>query len=854
VLSVTEDEARKRAELLTDIAYDVFLDLAATPARSRTRATFRCRRPGAETFAQLGLATAGEIRLNGQPLPPPDGERVRLTGLAAANVLIAEGTIGDVGGMDPGLIRFTDPADGAGYVIADGYPDEAARLFCCFDQPSLPCALTLSVRVPPGWRCLGNGEARADGEGLWHFGTVTGMRPHLLTVCAGPYHQVWAGSAGHGVPVRVWRRASLPDQDEALERFGGLAARAIGHYESTLGTPCPYPGYDIVFAPELTALAGTVPGLMSVSETLLSRMADPDDDLVTTVCAHEVAHLWFGCHVTMRWWDDLWLDEALATYLSAEFTGGWAAFAYRDKARAYRADELPGRLPVSSPVASSALALSRPDALTYAKGAAVIRQLGALIGADALRTGMREYLGRFAGSCGTLADLVACWSRASGRDLAGWADTWLRSDGAPALLGSLAAGRRHEVTDHETAGSETAGPEAAAGGLLVITQDPPRPQLIRIGLYDRAPAGRGLRRRELIEAELAGAALAGAELAGGRTVVPVPPGQAVAAAVVANDGDLGYARLAFDERSWQALADAALELDDPVTEAVCWNAAWQLVTGGRLAAAAFAGLVTRRLADGQAGLPAAGAEVLLDRAVSCADSYAPADLRAGLREQLAECALDAARRAAPGSPAQRTLAAAFAASAHRDDQLGLLAAWLDGSGLPGGLTLDADLRARVLSALSAGWLARQSDIDALPGLDPASGEIHRATCLAMRPDPAAKEEAWTAVLSGVADGRLAEASALGLWVAGQEQLMAGYRDRYFGEALDALAGMGSWAQERLGRLLFPSTLRDAATEQAAQAVLAGRDLPADLRSAVAEQAAVTREVMAARRSGVTRAS
>lgn len=793
MLSVTESEAQDRAELLTHIAYDVALDLTTTPARS----------------------------LNGQPLPPPAGERVRLPGLAAENVLVAEGTIADVGGMDPGLIRFTDPADGAEYVIADGYPDEAARLFCCFDQPSLPCALTLTVRVPPGWRCLGNGDA-PDDDGVWRFGAVTGMRPHLLTVCAGPYQQVCAGSGGPDVVVRAWRRASLPQWDEALQRFAETAVRAIEHYETTLGTPCPYPGYDIVFVPELTALASTVPGLMSVSETMLARMADPDDDFVTAVCAHEVAHLWFGSHVTMRWWDDLWLDEALATYLSTEFTGGWAEFGYREKSRAYRADELPARLPVASPVASSALALSRPAALTYSKGAAVIRQLGALIGDQALRAGMRDYLARFAGGCGTLADLVGCWSRASERDLAGWADTWLRSEGAPTLRASFAAG---------------------PGGSLVITQDPPRPQLVRIGLYDRAATGQGLRRRQLVEAELAGE----------RTVVPVPPGRTDAApdAVVANDGDLGYARVTFDERSWQALASAALEVDDPVTEAVCWNAVWQLVTRAHLAAASFADLVIRRLAHGQAGLPATGAEVLLDRAVSCADVYAPADHRAGLRDRIAQSALAAARRAAPESPIQRLLATAFAASAQRDDQLDLLTAWLDGNDAPDGLAVDADLRARVLFTLSARGRARPSDIDALPELDPATGAVHRATCLAMRPDPAAKEEAWTAVISGATTGRLAEASALGLWVAGQEQLMAGYRSRYFDEALDALAGMGSGAQERLGRLLFPSTLCDAATVAAAQAVLVGRALPDDLRNAVAEQAAVMREVIASREGSST---
>jgi aminopeptidase N len=818
VLSVTQGEAHERAELLTDVRYDIFLDLAAAPARSQTSVRFGCRQPGADTFAQLDLAATTEVRLNGQPLPPPDGGRVRLTGLAAENVLVADGVIADVGGLDPGMIRFTDPADGASYVIADGFPDQAARLFCCFDQPGLPCAVTLRVRVPPGWHPLGNSQAHDGGDGVWHFGTVTGMRPHLFIVCAGPYQQIWA-SGGPGVAVRAWRRAALWQWDDALKRFAETAVRALRHYEKALGTPCPYPGYDIVVVPELTSAAGCVPGLMCVSETLLARMADPDDDFVTTACAHEVAHLWFGSHVTLRWWDDLWLDEALATYLSTEFTGGWAGFGYREKARAYQADELPGRLPVSSPVDSSAQAQSRFTALTYYKGAAVIRQLSALIGTDALHAGMRDFLARFAGSSATSQDLVACWSRASGRDLTGWADTWLRSTGAPTLGAEFAAG-------------------AGSGASLVVTQDPPRPQLVAIGLYDRPRGGTRLRRRQLVQVELDQE----------RTAVPVTlgPGEAVPDLVVVNDGDLGYARISFDERSWQTLAAAALEMDDPVTEAVCWTAAWQLVTSARLPAASFADVVMRRLADGRAGLPLAGAEVLLGRAVSCADVYAPAGHRAALREQIADAALAAMARARPGSPIQRTLAAAFTASAHRGDQLDLLIAWLDGNQAPGALAVDGDLRARALFTLSARGRARQADIDALPALDRANGAQNRARCLATRPDPRAKEEAWTSVISGAVTGRLAEATAQGIWVAGQEQLMAGYRSRYFGEALPALAGMSSWPQERLGRLLFPSTLCDAATVAAAQAALASKTLPGDLRDAVAEQTAITRQAIASR--------
>ena len=237
-----------------------------------------------------------------------------------------------------------------------------------------------------------------------------------------------------------------------------------------------------------------------------------------------MAHLWFGCHVSSRWWDDLWQDEAMASYVSYAAIGdAWPAFCYREKARAYQADALPGRQPVSSPVASAADAMFRQVALTYSKGAAVIRQLAALIGDEALRTGLTDFMRRFGGGSAGLDDLIACWSRSSGRDLRGWAQEWLRTEGASTLRASV-----------------TAGPDGTIGS-LAVEQDQPRTHRLGIGLYERSAAGPGstLRRRRLISAEISGA----------RCEVPVPAGEPVPDAVVLNDGDLTYAEISFDPAS-----------------------------------------------------------------------------------------------------------------------------------------------------------------------------------------------------------------------------------------------------------------------------------------------------------------
>jgi aminopeptidase N len=282
-----------------------------------------------------------------------------------------------------------------------------------------------------------------------------------------------------------------------------------------------------------------------------------------------------------------------------------------------------------------------------------------------------------------------------------------------------------------------------------VVQDVPRRQRVGIGLYDLNGDGR-LQRRRLMHAEL------DAE----RTVVP---GLTSADAVMLNDQDLSYTRTGFDARSARVLTAAACQVGDPLSEAVCWNGFWLLVTSGELPAAQFADMACRRLQAG--GLPEAGVETLLSRAVEAADAWAPPRQRAGLREQIA----DATRPAAGDA---RKLALGFAASAQADDQLAALDAWLAGKDLPGGLAIDAELRARILFTLAARGLARGEDIDALPRLDPGTGEVNRATCLAMLPDLAAKEAAWAVPLSSGEPARIALACAAGIWVPGQEELMA----------------------------------------------------------------------------------
>ena len=800
---LTQDEAIERARAIEVDSYDVFLDLATEPVLSRTEVRFRWLRPGVSTFAELRTQGVRGVTLNGVRLPPPGDGRLRLSRAGGGDqaVLVVEADAG-YSQEGRGLSRFTDPADGASYVLALCYPDCGPELFCCFDQPDLTATFRFAVRIPDGWECVANGRlARREGD-VCMFTPVSGMRPYDLTFCAGPFSTAARTEAGR-TEVTVRHRQSLLGRAAvaSLPRFVGYARDAIAWYAGSLGVPCPYPAYDIVFMPDLAAMALSVPGLMVVNEKLLGRPDGVGDQRGAMICAHEVAHLWFGALVGPRWWDDVWLDEAIATYLSyaalAAVAGvseslSWTGFAYTDKPVAYTADELPSREPVSSPVSTATQGRDKPFGILYVKGASVIRSLAALIGDDALRRGLSDYLTRFAFSSATLDNLVGCWSRASGQDLAAWAEQWLRTQGTTTIR---------------------------LDGDGAVVQDVPRRQRIAIGLYDLDGDGR-LHRRSLVHAELDGE----------RTVVA---GLTSADAVVLNDQDLSYTRTGFDVRSARALDAAACQVGDPLSEAVCWNGFWLLVTSGELPAAQFTDMVCRRLQAGD--LPEVGVETLLSRAVETADAWAPPRQRAGLREQIA-----AATRTAAGDA--RKLLIGFAASAQADDQLAVLGAWLVGKDLPDGLALDAELRTRILFTLAARGLARGEDIDALPRLDLVTGEVHRATCLAMQPDLAAKEAAWTVALSPSEPARIAQACAAGIWVPGQEELMTGYCDRYFTEALPALAARRQRPKARLSRLLFPATL---VSETAIEAANAAEPPDNVLRLAVAEQATIMRRRLAA---------
>src|SRR5215471_4927018 len=495
--NLTRDEAHERAGLLQAVSYQVELDLTAGEETFPSVSTviFRCARPGAASFIDLTAPAASEIILNGEPVAADafDGNRIALTGLAAENELrvVARCAYSRSG---EGMHRFADPADGGVYLYTDLETFDAHRVYACFDQPDLKASFEFTVTAPDGWQVISNmapdvAGAPAGDARRWHFPPSPVMSTYITFAGAGPYHAV--RSEHDGIPLGIYCRASLArylDPEEIFE----VTRQGFDFFHGAFGVRYPFVKYDQLFVPEYKAGAMENAGAVTFLEDYIfrSRVTDFAREARGDTILHEMAHMWFGDLVTMRWWDDLWLNESFATWAATiaqaeatRWTHAWTTFAQLHKSWAYRQDQLPSTHPIAADIPDIAAVEVNFDGITYAKGAAVLKQLVAYVGIDNFLAGVRRYFDQHAWSNASLADLLAPVADTSGRDLAGWSKQWL-----------------------ETAGVNTLRPEYATGFAIVQEAPPSHPVLrdhrIAIGLYDRTPGG--LVRRLRVETDVSG--------------------------------------------------------------------------------------------------------------------------------------------------------------------------------------------------------------------------------------------------------------------------------------------------------------------------------------------------------------
>lgn len=743
-LNLTRDEARERAALLDVESYDVSLDLTrgAKVFGSTTVVRFSAS-AGASTFIDAVTEAVHKVTLNGVDLDPAevsDGVRIQLPRLAESNELVIEA---DALYMNTGegLHRFVDPVDNEVYLYSQFEVPDSRRMFAVFEQPDLKAAFRFTVTAPSHWDVVSNsptpapvaaGAADGTERSTWSFDPTPRISSYVTALIAGPYQSVRSeltSSDGRTIPLGVFARKSLMQYMDA-ENIFELTRQGFEFFEKQFGRAYPFTKYDQLFVPEFNAGAMENAGAVTFLENYVFR-SRPTDAMVerrAITILHELAHMWFGDLVTMRWWNDLWLNESFAEFMSTlcaaeatEWKQAWTTFASMEKSWAYRQDQLPSTHPIVAEIKDLEDVQVNFDGITYAKGASVLRQLVAWVGQEEFMAGVREYFRKHAWTNTELADLLTELEASSGRDLKEWAAKWLETAGVNTL--------RPEIeTDDGGAITSFAILQSAVPDFPTI-----RPHRLAVGFYNADAQGKLVRtHREELDVD------------GERTEVPALAGLPRPDLVLLNDDDLAYAKIRLDEESLATSTTRLKDISESLPRTLVMASAWDATRDGESPAREYVELVLNNIAY---ETDSSVVMVLLRQLATTLAFYVDPGHRDELTGRVAQRLWDLSDGAEAGSDNQLQFVKAFAAHARSSAHLETIAALLSGGRTLPGLTVDEDLRWELLTSLVAGGEFGQAEIDAeLERDSTATGARAAALAKAAIPTASAKAEAWNAVV------------------------------------------------------------------------------------------------------------
>jgi aminopeptidase N len=780
--SLTRQEARARAELIDVVRYDIEVDMRGLLEgelwRATSRIRFRCADPGAATFvdcdAEVERATLNGIDID---LESVAEGRIPLAGLVHDNELVVTSVQPDTG-RGAAILRTVDPSDKLVYVWTSFEPDGAKRAWACFDQPDLKAPHRFEVSAPTTWTVTSNSapesvEDRGDGGRVWRFPDTPRLSTYVVVVNAGPFHELREQRGAHSLGLycrQSLRRFLERDATELLR----VTEQGLAFFEERFAMAFPQERFDQVFVPNMGGAMENW-GCVTWSDSVLfrSRPTYAQRESVATVLLHEMAHMWFGDLVTMEWWDDLWLNEAFASWAATwaaahatEYRDGWATFLATEELLGYRADMGPATHPIRGEVDDVAHAMANFDAITYSKGQAVLQQLMTYVGEDNFVDGLRAYFRDHAWGNTSLADLMAAIAKASGRDLEAWTTSWLDRAGTDTL--SLVSG----PLDPSLVATSPDGGQ-------------PRRHRLRIGSYRRTE--NGLESLGALDVETSGTTTSLTELP-------------AADLHLLNDGDLTFAAVRPDEESLQVMLKAAPALPEAVSRAVAVTTAWDMLAKGELSTGEVLDCLLAVLETEQS--PAV-VEPFFSLALQAAERWSPTPLVPRRLARVAEVAVSRADEPELRAPALRTLAA----SASRVEHFELLEA--EG-------TANTDLAWRVMSRRASLGRYDPAAVQALLDRDPdPEAHVRALSVTAARPLEEAKAEVWKQIWEdrAVPSGRPLAEVAYAFWRPVQHTLLVPWAHRYLDEVAK-LDGGGMLASLSLVGTMVPTTCDQAWLDRA----------------------------------------
>jgi aminopeptidase N len=797
--NLTREEATERAVIVSTETYDVQLDLtldSETHFGSVTTITFGAT-PGASTFVDLVDGDISSITLNGADVDVSAyaDHRIALADLAETNELVVTATL-PYSHSGEGLHRFIDPSDQRVYLYTQFEVPDARRVFATFEQPDLKATFVFHVTAPSHWAVVSNSptpepEPATEGTSTWHFAPTKRMSTYITALIAGEYVSVTDSYQGtyDEIPLGVFCRQSVAAFLDADDIFG-ITKQGFDFFEGAFEMGYPFGKYDQLFVPEYNMGAMENAGAVTFRDEMIfrSRQTVAAYESRANTILHEMAHMWFGDLVTMKWWDDLWLNESFAEFAAAHasanatrFTDSWTSFTNARKNWAYRQDQLPSTHPIAADNYDLHAVEANFDGITYAKGASALKQLVAWVGEKDFFAGLRAYFDKHAYGNTQLSDLLVELEAASGRELGDWSKEWLQTSGVNTL-------RAQFKTDEAGAFTSFSVEQTAIEAYPTL-----RRHRIAIGLYERRDGK--LVRTQRVETDIRGASTTIDELVG--TKQPD--------LVLLNDDDLTYAKIRLDERSFATLVESIATFEQSLPRALCWGSAWDMTRDAELSGADFVTLVLAGVGS-ETDLTAVSS--LLRQGNGAVNLYTSDADRPALAQRWEAGLNELVDAAEPGSDHQLALVRALASASSDPSRLrDVLGGSVDG------LTVDTDLRWSLVTALARLGDADEAEIaQTLEADNTISGKERAAAARAIRPTAEAKEAAWqAAVVDRSTPNETRRQTAGAFQVSGQGELLEPYVDRYLEMASTIIDDMGVWIGQVALINLFPLANPAAAT-------------------------------------------
>ncbi len=794
--NLTRVEAEERKSIVQyPIHYSVDLDLTQGDTTFVSTSTIQFgAKAGESTFLDLIADEVTSVTLNGESVEPGEvfaDDRIALNNLRERNEVVVT-AVCRYSTTGEGLHRSVDPSDGNVYLYSQFEVPDARRVYAVFDQPDLKAVFRFSVLAPCSWIVTSNmpvertedtdqmtldgtlGTKPAEHAKRWTFAPTPTMSSYLTAICAGPYaewHTTYQNEDGRTIPMAQYCRQALKDDfAKDVDYLFDITKKGFAFYAKTWGVPYPYAKYDQIYVPEYNAGAMENIGMVTIRDSYVfsSKVTDALAERRVVTVLHELAHMWFGDYVTMKWWNDLWLNESFAEFTSTlataeatEWKDAWATFCSDEKSWALNQDQLSTTHPIVAPINDLNDTYVNFDGITYAKGASVLKQLVAYVGRSEFFEGINHYLYRHAYSNATLNDLLTELEGTSGRDLKTWSAQWLEQAGINTIATDLHTaqdGTISELTLHQFAPTDHP----------VL-----REHRLAVGFYNEDEESGKVVRTDRIELDVDGEATTVTEAAG----KPRPQ------FLLTNDDDLTYTKLRFDDESLAFATANLYRFDDALARAVIWLALWDMTRDGELAASDFIGTTLKLLSTETESTTFRYALACLSTTVW---HYTDRTKRAAIAQHTAQALLDLAKQAPAGSDMQFQLISAYLTygvegdSAFADTVRGLLS----GSLVLEGLELDNNFRWSLVRALSSINAIDEADIQQeLERKDTTENREFALAARAARATAEAKAWAWNeAIHDEVLTNAQLESVAGGFASTPSQELAEPYVKEYFDSA------------------------------------------------------------------------